>query len=117
MRQSLNECQCTIPDGGFCERHKMQKSAHWVQLCQTRENYFLAWETGTNGPGQQRLGSGGAAKVRSGLGDNVERMLKTLGITAERYIEVKKRFGLPPTCNCAGRREWLNKVGRWLAGE
>jgi hypothetical protein len=88
----------------------MHKSAHWVHLCQTRENYFLAWEEGSE--------SRGAALKRSrGLGDNVERMLKTLGITPERYVEVKKLFGLPPTCGCAKRREWLNKVGRWLSGE
>ena len=49
------------------------------------------------------------------LGDWVERRLKAAGITEERYIEIKKKFGLPPKCGCKKRKEWLNRVGRYLA--
>ena len=49
-----------------------------------------------------------------GLGDSLTRYLKSAGITENRYQEIKKAFGMPPGCNCAKRREWLNKVGRYL---
>ena len=47
------------------------------------------------------------------LGDRLEQTLTRMGITKDRYKEVKQRFGFPPTCNCDKRKEWLNKVGRW----
>jgi len=90
----------------------MRKSAHWVELCMTRDEYFNAWECG-HGPGQPRDPN---YKNRNSWGDNLEKALKKLGITSERYIEVKKIFGLPPNCGCAARREWLNKVGHWISG-
>ena len=40
-----------------------------------------------------------------GLGDAVERALKTFGITEERF---KKAFNLDE-CGCSKRKEWLNK--------
>jgi hypothetical protein len=46
-----------------------------------------------------------------GFGDKVEAALKALGITENRYQEVKRLFGLPPNCNCKKRKDWLNKVG------
>lgn len=46
-----NGCDCNIPDGGYCERHSVRKTAHWVKLCRNREDYFETWENGT-GPGQ-----------------------------------------------------------------
>jgi len=45
----ITGCICTTP--GFCERHKCRKSEHWLHLCQTRPDYFQAWEEG-RGPGQ-----------------------------------------------------------------
>jgi hypothetical protein len=55
-------------------------------------------------------------KRKRGLGDRTEQLLASLGVTKERYVEAKKRFGLPPTCDCPERREWLNRVGAWAAG-
>jgi len=47
---SLTGCEnCT----GDCSRHKMFKHPTWVRLCQTKQDYFDAWERGT-GPGQER---------------------------------------------------------------
>ena len=51
--------------------------------------------------------------MNEGLGDKAEAILKAAGITPERYAEVKALFGLPPTCNCSKRKEWLNRVGEW----
>ncbi len=51
-----------------------------------------------------------------GLGGRLERLLSSLGITTDRYIQVKELFGLPPTCNCGKRKEWLNRVSDWWRG-
>lgn len=50
----------------------------------------------------------------AGLGDYTEYVLSALGITKERYAEAKEMFGFAPTCDCDGRQEWLNKVGRYF---
>ena len=48
------------------------------------------------------------------LGDRLERELTRMGITQDRYKEIKKKFGFPPTCGCEKRKQWLNKVGAYL---
>ena len=115
------ECQCT--GAGWCERHQIDKSANMVRLCQKRGAHWEAWENGT-GLGQIRLGVIAPRPpdverdtAGEGWGDKVTTALKKMGVTEERYKAVKEKFGLPPNCNCAGRREWLNKVGRWWNGE
>jgi len=52
---------------------------------------------------------------KMGWGDKVEKQLKALGITPEKYVAIKEKFGLPPTCNCGGRKKWLNKVGKYFS--
>jgi hypothetical protein len=52
-------------------------------------------------------------KGRAGLGDALASVLSGIGITQERYSEVKEMFGLPPGCSCLERQEWLNRVGEW----
>lgn len=49
----------------------------------------------------------------TGLGDWTEQMLSSIGVTKERYISAKEKFGLAPTCDCDARKEWLNKVSDW----
>lgn len=111
---------CTCEHPGWCERHQCHKHAHWHHLCKTNQAYFEAWEAGT-GPGQfvENKGPRPASTVphKEGWGDAVERHLKSIGVTQERYKEIKQMFGLPPTCGCDKRREWLNQVGRWWTGE
>jgi hypothetical protein len=96
-------CQCNISgtkDGwAWCERHQVKKTAHWVRLCQTRPDYFQAWEEG-RGPGQVRS---------KGLGDRVSQALSLVGITEQR---VSKLLGRP--CGCGKRREALNRLGSRL---
>ena len=53
---------------------------------------------------------------RNGLGDWTEALLKRAGVTQDRYKAAKEALGMAPTCNCAARKEWLNKVGAWLSG-
>lgn len=114
-----HECQCT--GAGWCERHKVHKSENMVRLCQKRGAYWEAWENGT-GIEQIKLKLSELApppprKDRAvdteGWGDKVTVFLKGLGVTEESYKAIKQKFGLPPTCGCSQRREWLNKVGRW----
>lgn len=47
------------------------------------------------------------------LGDYTERLLASIGITEDRYREAKELFGLPPTCGCSQRKQWLNDVSDW----
>lgn len=45
------------------------------------------------------------------LGDWVECHLTSLGVTKEWWVGIKSEVGLPPTCDCEERKEWLNQVG------
>ena len=53
--------------------------------------------------------------VKLPLGDYTEGVLKKMGVTPDRYKKVKELFGMAPTCGCDKRKEWLNRVGSWLA--
>lgn len=48
-----------------------------------------------------------------GLGDYTESLLRSIGVTKERYIAAKELFGFAPTCHCEARKEWLNHVSDW----
>lgn len=48
----MTDCTCQPEDYPFfCERHQCRKTAHWLHLCRTRDDYFQMWEAG-RGPGQ-----------------------------------------------------------------
>lgn len=64
-------------------------------------------------PGPKLAESRASPAHQSGLGDRLEQLLSSIGITVDRYMHVKQLFGLPPNCNCDRRREWLNKVSDW----
>lgn len=46
---------------------------------------------------------------KQGLGDVVEEVLTSMGITEERF---KQWFGLKE-CNCTKRKKWLNGLFSW----
>tara|TARA_R100000278_G_scaffold120286_1_gene102536 strand:+ start:1202 stop:1447 length:246 start_codon:yes stop_codon:yes gene_type:complete len=48
-------------------------------------------------------------KDTKGLGDVVEEVLTSVGITQERF---KQWFGLKE-CNCTERKKWLNGLFSW----
>lgn len=48
------------------------------------------------------------------LGTKMEKLFKRWGITEERLKEVFKQFGRPPSCKCQARRDYLNKVDKYL---
>jgi glycosyltransferase involved in cell wall biosynthesis len=45
----MTACECHGP--GFCERHQIHKTDVLYRLCQTRPDYFAAWEASRNAPG------------------------------------------------------------------
>jgi len=49
----MTNCECHL--AGHCTRHNVAKTKHLVHLCQTRHEYFEAWEHG-RGPGQLHAG-------------------------------------------------------------
>lgn len=79
---------CVCYEGGWCDRHGVKKSDRMHELCQTRQNYWEAWEQGI-GPGQKSRG----------LGDTVAKVIRTA--TA----------GLVTPCGgCVKRKEKLNAL-------
>lgn len=116
----VNVCQCdgtedVCPNGSFfCRHHQCRKTQHWRDLCREDAGYRQAWNEG-HGPGQStRTGQKSAVAEPPGLGDTLASWLTAVGVTEENYKAVKQMFGLPPKCGCARRKEWLNRVGRWL---
>jgi hypothetical protein len=47
---------------------------------------------------------------RRRLGDKLESALTGIGLSQENYVAIKEELGLPPTCDCPARKEWINKV-------
>ena len=45
----MTKCECALV--GWCKRHKVDKTKHLLHLCQTRQDFFDAWEE-NRGPGQ-----------------------------------------------------------------
>jgi hypothetical protein len=45
-------------------------------------------------------------------GDALEELLTSYGITQEWWTEYKSQHGLPPTCGCDSRREYLNNLSK-----
>lgn len=45
-------------------------------------------------------------------GDALEDLLTSYGVTKEWWKEYKSKHGLPPTCGCDRRREYLNELSQ-----
>jgi len=91
----MSQCECPDPgDAAYfdCKRHGIRKHSHWRTLCQTREEYFRAWEEG-RGPGQKPWDP---SQPSRGLGDTVAKVTAALGIK--------------PCGGCKKRQERLNKA-------
>ena len=95
----MDKCDC--PTWGYCPRHDLEKSKRAWELCQSSKFHREMWDKRTT-----QL-----------LGDRVEIAFKGLGITQDKYKEIKGLFGLPPECACDKRKEWLNKVHKWWLGQ
>ena len=87
---------CDIPEGGWCYRHNIRKTAHWVQLCQHNPQYFAAWETG-RGPGQVTTPHLPRAK-QAGAGTELKAILHRFGIHEQ-------------SCNCSNHAKVMDNRG------
>lgn len=59
------------------------------------------------------------AEHKAQLGSKIEEFLTSWGVTTEWWVAFKESHGLPPSCNCAARKEWFNRIGEslpWAAG-
>lgn len=87
---------CPVND--YCSRHALYKGAGEVELCK-RDQVTRAYLDKTAEDRRNEL-----------VGTRLANMLKAAGITRERYGAVKQWLGLPPTCDCAEREEWMNRL-------
>ncbi len=126
-------CTCVIPEGqrlAWCERHKVKKTAHSIELCRTNADYRRAWESGT-GPGQKVSGPGFTSAsptpvlepLPPGMPPVFERArhfvkaikdfwsdgMKT--VTKEQYVE---RLTICAGCDLVNGN-WCRKCGCWLS--
>jgi len=45
------------------------------------------------------------------VGDLVEKVLTSVGVTKDRVERLTRTEGVPGGCGCEGRRRWLNDKG------
>lgn len=45
-------------------------------------------------------------------GDALEELLTSYGVTKEWWTDYKSKHGLPPTCGCDSRRQYLNDLSK-----
>lgn len=45
-------------------------------------------------------------------GDALEELLTSYGVTKEWWTDYKAKHGLPPTCGCDSRRQYLNDLSK-----
>lgn len=101
-----NRCECTIPAGGYCTRHKIEKTAHFVWLCHTRGEYFRAWEEG-RGPRQRKpIGEVPILPPRPKPGTELKHIIEWW----------QKRFpwfdlSEHADCGCHTVAKWMNSLG------
>lgn len=98
-----NKCEC--PLAGFCNRHGVNKTEAMHKLCQTKDEFFQAWEE-CRGPRQTE--DCVPAKSR-GLGDTVAKIAKKTGVDKLVKGVVKAVTG-SSNCGCNKRRNILNTL-------
>lgn len=89
---------CTLQN---CPAPKYRLPANWQSFCNDAKPVAVP----KTRPGANPLP----------LGDYTEAILSGLGVTKDKWVAVKKRFGAIPKCGCPERQKWLNDVGNWLA--
>lgn len=109
---------CTCPEPGWCERHKVHKHEAWHKLCQTRQDYFMAWERGV-GPGQVTdvQPSRSTPLKKGGPGTELKRLLNWFGIVDKSGCQCNDHarrmdYWGPDKC-----QERLDTIVGWLEKE
>ncbi len=108
---------------GWCERHRVRKTADWVRLCKTRPDYFAAWEQG-KGPGQKRSEVGHEQIERrdpvlagSGPGTELKRILAKFGIVHKGSCECAARAAIMDARGAEWCRRNLKMIIGWMEEE
>ena len=92
MSHAPEPCVCNPTEFPFrCERHRMDKTSHWLNLCRTRDDYRDKWDRDTLGLPPR------------GLGDVVAKVARVTGVARLVKRIVGKR------CGCAKRQAALNR--------
>ena len=86
------DCDCPIPDGGWCEPHQVNKTAHFVKLCRTKPAYRIAWNE-CRGPRQDFVN-----EHHSGPGTELVQLLSKFRITEK-------------SCNCKAHARQMDEWG------
>lgn len=124
-----SHCVCEL--AGYCERHKIEKSDYLHKMCMgiaptvdCGRKYWIAWEQGMLGAtapenpiieperfctGEYKIPSIPTPQpTQKGFGDLIASALSSVGITEERVAA-----WVGGECQCAARREKLNRLGAW----
>jgi hypothetical protein len=101
----------------------------WIHFCtecqsglkKPRETRHVAWvckcvkQHAIQGPTVTIGRTTAPAKTRRSaapkLGDRIESALQGVGVTKDLWIAFKAAMGLPATCNCDARKQYLNSLG------
>ena len=75
-----------------------------------RGNRLVCPVCGANVTYKGKMYRHGCKPRKRGLGDRLERILKAVGITEERYKELKQMAGWKPDCACPQRKYFLNRI-------
>lgn len=107
----VTDCRaaCPIAEGGYCERHGVNKTKEWVQLCRRKPKYWRAWEVG-RGIGQ--MASQELIPHNSHIGDLIERRLEAWGMHPVPGCQCPL---LKWAMNVAPADEVLSELSKWVS--
>lgn len=110
----VKRCDCPILEGGWCDPHQIEKSAHWVHLCLTKPRYRLAWND-CRGPGQnfEVKHEEYLAKPKE-FGPGTE-LRKALGCSKSRKMRVD--YTQMNTWGIDGCREKVDEITEWMSSQ
>lgn len=107
----VEECDCSIPDGGWCEHHQINKTKRYVHLCQTNPTYRRAWNE-CRGPLQrldEKTAHSNIPQPPKGPGGLLRRALG-----CSRAYSTKVDFKRMDDWGIKGCRKRFNRIVRWL---
>lgn len=111
---------CACPLAGFCERHGIEKTEQFRELCRTNPKYFQAWEEG-RGPrqtGAEKTAAVSLARSRrpkpEGPGTELRRLIADRGYKIHGGCGCKSKIRKMDSWGVAGCRDRLDEITGWL---
>lgn len=124
MSDCRTNCTCVIPDGqrtGWCERHRMKKTAALVQLCKTNPKYFAKWDKDAKNPpganGGRLVIPQKACKPPIGPGTELKLILKRLLIEPKGNCKCNQRAKEMDANGPDWCEEHIEEIIDWLEEE